>query len=60
MCYVALRSDAALIRQVDEVLEKLQAHGTLTSMAAGAGLTLMPPRTPDLQSDIGPTALNGD
>jgi ABC-type amino acid transport substrate-binding protein len=60
MGYVALRSDEALIRQVDEVLEELQTNDTITSLAAGTGLTMMAPRTPDLQADIGPAALNGD
>jgi ABC-type amino acid transport substrate-binding protein len=60
MGYVALRSDEALIRQVDKALAELEAHGTITSLAASTGLTMMPPRMPDLQGDISPSALNGD
>ena len=46
MGFVALASNMALINQANSILADLQAHDAIAPMAASAGLTFMPPRTP--------------
>jgi ABC-type amino acid transport substrate-binding protein len=60
MGFVGLASDITLINQVDSVLADLQAHDAIAPMAASAGLTYMPPRTPAVGPDVRPAALDGD
>jgi ABC-type amino acid transport substrate-binding protein len=60
MGFVALASNMALVKQVDVVLADLQAHDAIAPMAANAGLTLMPPRTPAVRPNVPPAALEGD
>jgi ABC-type amino acid transport substrate-binding protein len=58
--FVGLAANQALIDQVDTVLSELQAQDAIRPLAAGAGLTFMPPRTPGILTKIQPAALNGD
>jgi ABC-type amino acid transport substrate-binding protein len=60
MGFVALASNMPLINQVDAVLADLQAHDAIAPMAANAGLTFMPPRTPAVRPNVPPAALEGD
>ncbi len=60
MGFVGLASNIPLINQVDDVLADLQAHDAIAPMAANAGLTFMPPRTPAVRPDVPPAALEGD
>ena len=60
MGFVALASNMALIKQVDVVLADLQAHDAIAPMAANAGMTFMPPRTPAVRPNVPPAALEGD
>ena len=60
MGFVGLASNMPLINQVDAVLADLQAHDAIAPMAANAGLTFMPPRTPAVRPDVPPAALEGD
>ncbi|HQT75801.1 MAG TPA: transporter substrate-binding domain-containing protein [Rhodopila sp.] len=60
MGYVGLATNKALIDQVDAVLADLQAHDAVAPLAEAAGVTFVPPRPPDVQPDVRPSALNGD
>ena len=60
MGFVALASNMPLIEQVNAVLTELEAHDALGPMAADAGLTFMPPRSPAVRPSVPPAALNGD
>ena len=60
MGFVALASNMPLIKQVDAVLADLQAHDAIAPMAANAGLTFMPPRSPAVRPNVPPAALEGD
>jgi ABC-type amino acid transport substrate-binding protein len=60
MAFVGLASDKALIEQVNAVLADLQAHDAIAPLAAAAGLTFIPPRSPDVQPNVRLTALDGD
>jgi ABC-type amino acid transport substrate-binding protein len=60
MGFIGLASNIPLITQVDAVLADLQAHYAVAPMAAKAGLTFIPPETPAVRPDVGPTALQGD
>lgn len=60
MGFVGLVSNKALIEQVDAVLADLQAHDAIEPLAASAGLSFVPPRPPNVQTDVGPAALRGD
>lgn len=60
MGFVGLAAEKPLIDQVDAVLADLQAHNAIAPLAAQAGLTFTPPRSPDVQPDAAVTALSGD
>ena len=60
MGFVGLASNKALIEQVDAVLADLLAHDAVEPLAASAGLTFIPPRSPDVQPDVSMAVLNGD
>jgi ABC-type amino acid transport substrate-binding protein len=60
MGFVGLVSNKPLIEQVDAVLADLQTHGAIEPLAASAGLSFVPPKSPDVQLDVGPAALKGD
>ncbi|WP_158258215.1 substrate-binding periplasmic protein [Rhodopila globiformis] len=60
MGFVGLAGSATLIRQVDAALADLKAHDALAPMAQQAGLTYIPPRSPDVLPDVHLAALQGD
>jgi hypothetical protein len=60
MGFVGLESNGTLIRSVDGVLAELQAEDAIGPMAALAGLTYLPPRTPDVGPAVTPAALKAD
>ncbi|HEY4041933.1 MAG TPA: transporter substrate-binding domain-containing protein [Rhodopila sp.] len=60
MGVVGLASNSKLIEQVDAILAELQANDAIAPMAARAGLTFLPPRTPAVGPDVGPAALTQD
>ncbi len=60
MGFVGLASNRALIEQVDAVLDDMMVHSAIEPLAANAGLSFVPPRSPDVQPDVGPAALKGE
>jgi hypothetical protein len=60
MGFVGLASNQAMIEQVDAVIADLQGHDTIAPLAASAGLTFIPPRSPDVRPEVRPIDLNGD
>jgi ABC-type amino acid transport substrate-binding protein len=57
---VGLSANGALVARVDATLSDLMSNGTLATMAAAAGVTYVPPRSPEIAPTIPLAALAGD
>jgi ABC-type amino acid transport substrate-binding protein len=58
--FVGLSSHGELIARVDAILSDLMSRGTLATMAAAAGVTYLPPRSPEITPSIPLVAFSGD
>lgn len=58
--FAALSTNKALVARVDEILSDLMDHGTLATIAQSAGVTYVPPRSPEIAPRIPLAAFAGD
>lgn len=58
--FVGVTSEQSLVAKVDAILSDLRAHGALARLGEAAGLTWLPPRSPDIRPGISLNAISGD
>lgn len=60
MGFVALSTDADLLRRVNDAIGEMLAGGELPALAQAAGMTYVPPRQPDVLESVSLSDLGGD
>jgi ABC-type amino acid transport substrate-binding protein len=58
--YAALERNRALVEEVDQAITAMRADGTLGRVAEAAGITLFPPRVPEVFDRLTPGMLRGE
>jgi ABC-type amino acid transport substrate-binding protein len=60
MGFAALSTERALVEQVDRAIDEMAAKGEFAVLARAAGMTYLPPHSPDILEGIPMGDLSGD